>query len=288
MAGMPGPRPIRRGLAAVAIAAGLTLLAGGTSSGSPGGPPPVTKLQAALAHWATFPVQAPIRPVVIASGQQVDQPERFPSVAAADAFDAGAITMPGSLPSGPARLGGYELISASHAASVLTSGGTAGPAPSTRLTVTKVKLGAGIFATDRGRVALPAWQFTVRGVPGPAEVLAVAATQRYWPSSLKQVSTTISAAEPGRSGRALTLTVHGAPAGSGACEATYSIRQRSSAQAVAVDVGATVHDQGQNCAAAAEPVTLPLTLPAPLGSRVLVDAQNSAPIPVTQPLISSS
>jgi hypothetical protein len=31
-----------------------------------------------------------------------------------------------------------------------------------------------------------------------------------------------------------------------------------------------------------------VTLPAPLGNRVLVDAQNSAPIPVTQPLVSSS
>jgi hypothetical protein len=247
-----------------------------------------TQLGAALAHWASFPVQAQIRPVVIASGLQVNEPERFPSVTAADAFDAGAIAIPSSLPSNPARLGSYELISASHAAAVLTSGSTASPAPSTRLTVTSVKLGAGIFATDRGRVALPAWRFTVRGVSSPAEVLAVAAAQRYWPSSLKQVSTTVSAAEPGRSGRALTLTVHGAPAGSGACEATYSIRQRSSAQAVAVDVAATVHDHGQNCAAAAEPVTLPLTLPAPLGNRVLVDARNSAPIPVTQPLTSSS
>jgi hypothetical protein len=291
MAGMPGPRPIRRWLAAVAAAAGLALVAGCTSSGSPASPSspsPGTQLGAALAHWVSFPVQAQVRPVVIASGLQVNGPEQFSSVTVANAFDAGAITMPSSLPPGPARLGSYELISASHAAAVLTSGSTASPAPSTRLTVTKVKLGAGIFATDRGRVALPAWQFTVRGASGPAEVLAVAAAQRYWPSSLRQVSTTISAAEPGRSGRALTLTVHGAPAGSGACEASYSLRQQSSAHAVAVDVTATVHDHGQNCADAALPVTLPLTLPAPLGNRVLVDGRNSAPIPVTQPLTSSS
>jgi hypothetical protein len=82
--------------------------------------------------------------------------------------------------------------------------------------------------------------------------------------------------------------VRGAPAGTGACQASYSVRQRSSAQAVAVDVTSTVHFHGQNCSLGAVAVTLPVRLPAPLGNRVLVDAQTSAPIPVTQPPVSSS
>src|ERR1700760_1816567 len=132
MAGMPEPRPIRRWLGAVTALAGLARVPGGTSPGSPASPPSsaVTQLGAALAHWASFPVQAQIRPVVIASGLQVNEPGRFPSVAAADAFDAGAIAIPSSLPSGPARLGSYELISASHAAAVLTSRSPARPAAS--------------------------------------------------------------------------------------------------------------------------------------------------------------
>jgi hypothetical protein len=294
MTGMPAIRPRARARsAATALAFGLALalLAACTSSGSPASSPsPGTRLTAALAHWASFPAGAQVRPVVILTGDQVIGPVTFPSAADQDAFNAGAITLPRSLPSGPGRLGGYSLISAARAAQVLTAGGTASPAPSTKLTVTKVKLTSGIFATDRGRQVLPAWQFTLRGVAGPADVLAVATAQRFWPSGLKPVSTRTTAAQPGRSGRALTLTVYGAPAGTGACQVTYSVRQQSSAHAVAVDVIAQEHDHGAACPAGGRPapVSLPVTLAAPLGNRVLVDARSSAPIPVTQPLVSSS
>ncbi|HEX3751278.1 MAG TPA: hypothetical protein VHW06_12015 [Streptosporangiaceae bacterium] len=47
--------------------------------------------------------------------------------------------------------------------------------PVGRLTVTGVKLGTGLFGTDRGQQALPAWRFSFRGVTGTADVLAVAA-----------------------------------------------------------------------------------------------------------------
>jgi hypothetical protein len=293
MAGMPGPPWIRRGLgprwpAAAAVVTALVLLAGCTSSGSPDtSPSSGTRLAAALAHWASFPVGAQVRPVVIDPSRQVAGPASFPSQGVQDAFDSGAITLPRSLPANPGRLGSYSLISAGRAAQVLT-GGASRPASSTRVTVTQVKLTSGIFATDRGRQTLPAWQFTLRGVASPANVLAVATAQRFWPSRFVRDFTTTTAAQAGRSGRALTLTVYGAPAGTGACQASYSLRQRGSAQAVAIDVTSTVHFHGQNCSAAASPVTLPLRLPAPLGNRVLVDAQNSAPIPVTQPLVSSS
>ncbi len=296
MAGMPGPRPVRgrsgpaRLTAAAVLAFGLALvlLAGCTSPGSPGrSSSPGTRLAAALAHWASFPAGAQVRPVVIDPDEQVTGPAKFPSTAVQNAFNSGAITLPRSLPASPGRLSGYSLISASRAAQVLTSGASS-PAPSTTVTVTRVKLTTGIFATDRGRQALPAWQFTLQGITGPADVLAVATAERFWPSKFVRDATQTTAAQAGRSGRALTLTVLGAPAGTGACQASYSVRQRSSARAVALDVTSTVHFHGQNCSAAASPVTLPVTLPAPLGNRVLVDAQTSAPIPVTQPLVSSS
>jgi len=298
MAGMPGPRLVRgrsgpaRLTAAAALAFGLALvlLAGCTSSGSPGrSPSPGTRLAAALAHWASFPAGAQVRPVVVDPGGQVTGPTRFPSTAVQDAFNSGAITLPRSLPASPGRLSGYSLISASQAAQVLTSGASS-PAPSATVTVTRVKLTTGIFATDRGRQALPAWQFTLQGVTSPADVLAVATAQRFWPSGLKPVSTRTTAAQPGRSGRVLTLTVYGAQAGSGPCQFSYSVRQQSSAHAVAVEVIGQEHGHGAACSAGGipTPVSLPVTLPAPLGDRVLIDGQNSAPISVTQPLVSSS
>jgi hypothetical protein len=290
MAGMPGRHPLCRGLPVVAVLTGLALLAGCTSSRSPdSSPSPATQLGAAIAHWASFPAGATTRPLVVEAGADVSGAYGFSSDAAKTAFLAGAISLPGSLPAGPSSRAGFPLISAAQAVAALTARHASGPAPSTRLAVTRAKLGFGAFDTDRGQQVLPAWQFTIHGVSGLVNVLAVAGSARFWPSGLRQVSPRISAAQAGRSGRALTLTVQGAQAGSGPCQATYSVRQRSSGHAVAIDVVARQHDGGQaGCASVGYRVTLPVTLPAPLGQRVLVDAQTSAPIPVTQPLVSSS
>jgi hypothetical protein len=295
MAGMPGAHLIRRRphaawLSAAAVVAVLTMLAACTSSGSPASTPSsATRLDAAMAHWASFPAGAATRPLVVEAGADVSGAHGFTSAAAKDAFVAGAISLPGSLPAGPSSRAGFPLISAARAASVLTTRHASGLNPSTRLAVTRVRLGFGAFETDRGQQVLPAWRFTIRGVSAPVNVLAVAASARFWPSGLKQVSAGIWAAQAGRSGRALTLTVQGAQAGTGPCQATYSVRQRSSGHAVAIDVVANQHDSGQGgCASVGYRVTLPVTLAAPLGNRVLVDAQTSAPIPVTEPLVSSS
>jgi hypothetical protein len=292
MTGMPAIRSLARARsAATALAFGLALalLAACTSSGSPASSPsPGTRLTAALAHWASFPAGAATRPLVV-TGTDVSGSYSFTSAAAKIAFVTGAISLPRSLPAGPSSRAGFPLISAARAAAVLISHHTTGPAASTRLAVTGGKLGFGAFGTDRGQQVLPAWQFTIRGISGRVNVLAVAALARFWPSGLKQVFTGIRAAQAGRSGRALTLTVQGAQAGTGPCQATYSVRQQSSGHAVAIDVVARQHPSGQGgCASVGYRVTLPVTLPAPLGNRVLVDARSSAPIPVTQPLVSSS
>jgi hypothetical protein len=290
---MPGirlPRPWRAVTLALLGSLLLTSLVTGCTSGGPASPGPSgDKLTAALGHWASFPISAATRPLVVLTGADVTGPESFASGAAKIAFLNGAIDLPRSLPTGPASEGGLPLISAARAAAVLTSAHHGPSAPSTRLTVTGVKLGAAAFGTDRGQQVLPAWKFTIRGASGPVAVLAVATSGRFWPSGLKQVTTRISATQPGRSGRALTLITGGAQAGTGPCQATYSVRQRSSAHAVAIYVVATSHGGSQqSCSSVGYRVTLPVTLPAPLGHRVLVDAQNSAPIAVTQPLVSSS
>ncbi|HEY2519543.1 MAG TPA: hypothetical protein VGJ19_05495 [Streptosporangiaceae bacterium] len=289
---MPAIRSLasaRGGAAALAFGLALALLAACTSGSPASSPSPATQLGAATAHWASFPAGAATRPLVVEAGADVSGARGFTSGAAKIAFVAGAISLPRSLPAGPSSRAGFPLISAARAAAVLTARHASGMTPSTRLAVTRVKLGFGAFDTDRGQQVLPAWQFTIRGVAGTVNVLAVAAPARFWPSGLKQVSTGISAAQAGRSGRALTVTVQGAQAGTGPCQATYSVRQQSSAHAVALDVVARLHSSGQGgCASVGYRVTLPVTLSAPLGNRVLVDARSSAPIPVTQPLVSSS
>jgi hypothetical protein len=270
-------------------------------------PPVAPQLRAALKHWSGFPAGAAARPLVVDAYADVTEPPAFPDGAGKKAFADGAIDLPQSLPAGPARAAGYALISAEDAGRQLTRGQTqtaaptpvasvpqSGPPsstapPATRLTVTGVKLGTGLFGTDRGQQALPAWQFSFRGVTGTADVLAVAASGRYWPAGLKQVSTLDRAVQPGRTGRTLTLITSGPKEGTGPCEASYSVRQQSSADAVALYVVEQDHGGATACPAVGYlPVTVPVTLAAPLGTRVLVDALTYAPIPVTQSLVSSS
>jgi len=57
---------------------------------------------------------------------------------------------------------------------------------------------------------------------------------------------------------------------------------------VAVYVVERDHGGATVCASSGYPVRVPVTLAAPLGNRVLVNAQTFAPIPVTQSLVSSS
>ncbi len=299
------PDGIRRSAVAAAVLA-LAAVAG-CSSGSPSAPmPPVaSQLKSALKHWSAFPASAATRPLVVAAEVSVTGPEAFPDGADKKAFAEGAIDLPRSLPTGPGHAAGYALLSASAAARQLTASQTPAashqtPAPSpqasqasqafpsTRLTVTGVKLGTGLFSTDRGRKTLPAWQFSFRGISGTANVLAVAGSGRFWPAGLHQLPTDVSAVQPGRNGRALVLTAGGAKEGNGPCEASYSVRQRSSAAAVAVYVVETDHGGAGVCPADGFRVTVPVTLAAPLGNRVLVNALTFAPIPVTQFLVSSS
>jgi hypothetical protein len=182
MSAMPGIRLPRPWLAfALALLLGVPVAA--CTSGSPAGPRPTgSQLTAALGLWASFPAGAATRPLVVEAGADVSGAHGFTSGAAKIAFVAGAISLPRSLPAGPSSRAGFPLISAARAAAVLTARHASGVTPSTRLAVTRVKLGFGAFSTDRGRQVLPAWQFTIGGVSGPVHVLAVAASAR-WPSS---------------------------------------------------------------------------------------------------------
>jgi hypothetical protein len=92
-----------------------------------------------------------------------------------------AVRFPARLPPGPAVAGGFRLISARQAVAAFRSGAATGPPAGTRLRVTTVRLGTGVFLTGRGLRRLPAWLFGFAGVHGLAAVLAVVPARIFSP-----------------------------------------------------------------------------------------------------------
>jgi hypothetical protein len=132
-----GPARARRGVAVLAAGAlAVAVLAGCGSSADARSRPAGQGLGRALRAWSRFPAR---------------------------------------LPPGPATAGGFQVISAQQAVALFRSAAATGPPAGIRLTATRMRLGTGVFVTDRGLRRLPAWQFGFAGVRGPAAVLAVAA-----------------------------------------------------------------------------------------------------------------
>ena len=247
-------------------------------------------LQAALAAWAGFPVDASPRPLILLGGAQqtVTSPSfAFPNGDEKLAFLRGQIDPPIAWPASPGEAGGYRLITARAAfAEFMPPAGTDDPPTSTWLQTSSVQIGTASFESDRGPLQLPAWAFTFDGVPGSAAVLAAV------PASLYPVPAPLSAppglglagsAQVGSDGRTLTVETGGAPSGSGPCDAQYSLQVASSdtAVAIAVDVHMNPVPSGQACAAIAELIQLTNVLGAPLGARVVVDAR-AEPVEITE------
>ncbi len=280
---------MRRGRAAVLLTAGVAAaaLAGcgaaGTGPASTA-PQPGPQLRQALRAWSAFPVSASPRPLVLLGSPVADPPGGFPDGAAKLAYLEGAVTVPSVLPSGAATAGGYPLISASQAFGVFKSAAGKGPRAAVRLTVSAVRLGTGVFDTDRGLRRLPAWLFGLRDVRGPAAVLAVAPAAIFSaPGTAARKVPLVNEARLGGNGRTLTVWFVGAPSGTGPCTAAYHLALAESRTAVAV----AVHEhEGQpgpaSCAAVGFLRHVSTVLSAPLGARVVVDAASGTAVAVSQ------
>jgi hypothetical protein len=270
--------------AAMIAAAGLAtaLLAGctaGLASAPPG--PSGQRVQQVLRAWSAFPASASPRPLILAGPRITDPRSGFPTGAAKLAYLEGAFDLLATLPPGPAAAAGFPLISSRAAAGVLRSAAAKRPPTASRLTVTSVRLGTGLFATDRGSRELPAWLFGFAGVPDPAAVLAVAPSRIFAPPAGRASSASPEvSARLGPDQRTLTIRLVGAAPGTGPCTASYSVRQAASPAAVAVAVHEHAHG-GAACFSMGYLRQVKLVLPAPLGGRVLVDAASGAAIPVT-------
>jgi hypothetical protein len=241
-------------------------------------------VQRALRAWAGFPVDAPLRPVIVLGGGIVVAPRELRD---ALVFDTGRYRLGTAVPSGPSSLGGYPLISARSAYSSLRR---ATKPPSGMRPVVKIRmitLGRGTFVTDRGRQRLPAWLFFARGLRDPDAVLAV--RPYVVPRSLRLqlppwvvADTEEEFASASQGGKAITISFVGGHAGNQPCDDSYTASATPSRTAVAfiirdIPVPLPVNTY---CASVGYERTVTVHLSKPLGPRVLIDGADAIPIPV--------
>ncbi len=236
-------------------------------------------LSAALKAWASFPVGAHPRELILTGDQVV--PGGFPSNETKEAFLSGLFVAPSTFPSGPPDAAGFPLMSSEAAFHVMQSEGTPGPGDPAPLAITNVSLGTSSFNTDRGLQVLPAWMFTFDGVEKPAAVLAVAASSRFSAPAASSVPPGVGASTT--TGRTLDISFIGAAAGTGPCTADYAVDALESKTAVAVSVRETRSGDATEiaCTDVGYQRHLRVRLTVPLRNRVLVDAATKGPVAVT-------
>jgi hypothetical protein len=243
---------------------------------------------AALAAWKDFPADANPRPIV-----WLGAPNTISAYPGGDTKIAGicnklvlqaGLKLPtavppaatAKLPSGPTVT--YRAISAAAAFSALLripggGGGSTcdGVAP---LVITAVRWGTVGVSTDRGTAQMSAWLFQAEGVTGEFAYPGLDPSA-YWGGGLMADGT-----GPGvggrlsSDGRTLTIGLTGAPNTPGPCGADYTAAAAESDTAVAVAVKSIPHSSGMAvaCDAVGYFRTVTVHLNAPLGGRILVDA----------------
>jgi hypothetical protein len=242
---------------------------------------------ALLRAWASFPVHASPRPLVLAGGP-VGDPQKFLDGQAKLDYISGEFDGPASLPAGPSSANGYAVITADAALALLRSqlhGGFSGATPSqpaARLTITEVRFGSGTFATDRGDMTLPAWLFTFTRAEGTVSVLAVAPTA-IWSApgqaTPTQGGSSINGGTVGADQRTLTVSLIGAAAGTGPCTSSYALTLTESSTAVVATVTEVSHGSpGTVCDLVGHLRKVSAVLDTPLGNRVLLDAVTGQPV----------
>jgi hypothetical protein len=241
-----------------------------------------SRIDRALRAWSAFPVRASPRPLVLLEGYVLNPDGGFPNDNSKIAFGNGAITAPARWPSSATSDVGFPIIGAAAAFKTLTTPSSVLGSPPP-LTVTDVALGSGWFLTDRGPQLLPAWLFSLSGVQSPAKVLAVGPSRIYADPTFRSGNAPAQLAVTVGSGdRRLVVSFPGAPGGNGPCTERYTSDIKESKQALAIAIISHVNASGpQACALPAYTRHLTIKLAAPLGSRVVVDANSDGAAEVT-------
>lgn len=303
---VPGDVPLLRALSAglLAVVAGCGAGAGIGPAAPPGSPaaPPHSAAAApaiaaptgdALERWASFPVEAEPRPVVL-TGEAVLAPGTgFTSGDAKISFMTGRFAAPPDLSPSPRVEDGRSLLTAAEAYRALAASQQTPvlgePSPPTPVAVGSPTLGHARFGIDRGERELPAWRFAVEGARDPASVLALrpadyVATDGRGGSSGSTVAF-------GADDRTLTVTYVGSPPGPPPCGSPdAAIQPHESRTAVELELvmptpaafSAPTGDPSTSvgCPAVGAYRTAAAVLAAPLGNRIVVDDQGR-PLPRT-------
>src|SRR6185437_5258865 len=112
-----------------------------------------------LSLWNDSPAGSSPRPLVLAGPEIIDPTSGFRNGDDNDAYDAGNFTVAGALPDKVPTWHQQSLITAAQALADLRDTKPGTPPTSASLTITAARLGTATFVTDRGQLALPAWQF---------------------------------------------------------------------------------------------------------------------------------
>jgi hypothetical protein len=237
---------------------------------------PDVRLDAALAMWTSFAVDATPRPLVL-TGPDIIGPEYgFRDDVLKSAFCDGNFAPPLGFPAAPTTADGYPVMSAQDAFDALRAAGD-GQGSETTLAVAAMNLGSAAFELDRGRGVLPAWQVSLQEVTNPVAVLAAGIDARFRLPSIRRDNSLASACiEP--DDYTLTVGFVGGPP----LTFDYAAHTAESRTAVAVVIettrkppaGVRYHPIGYHR-------ELPVALHAPLGARVLIRGTDGSPMTVT-------
>jgi hypothetical protein len=255
----------------------------------------------ALAVWQGFPIDrrprpiVPTGPLVQFSGYTTGEAKQAAltgSYRVAVALPADPVPATVTLPDGPTAvplIGAAAALDRMRAAGDTRAGGRFPPPP---LNILGFELGTAQVLTDRGPLTLPVWRVHTADEVGPTVVLALADSALYRPSGLSSnaylTDLGIKSAVLSDDGRRLTLTVS-EPVPQCPAEPVYQstpkLTESASVVVVSFGVNRTGTVSGSAGAACNEMLqlreaTYPVDLAAPLGARVVVNA-DAAPVPVT-------
>lgn len=282
------PRTTRAALALLAVSI-VAASCSASSRGEKAQTPDQGALETALHTWSGFPVAASPRPMILLGPHVIGPAGGFLSSDAKNAFDSGQITPPATWPASPPTADGFAIAGTEAAfKTFVTSVSSPGPS-GTPLQTTAVKLGSGLFLTDRGYRRYPAWLFSLSGVQSPVAVLALKPSDLYSEHYVTQPE--LMSASVGADGKSLRVRFVGGAVGPGPCGATYSLSVEESTHAVAVSVRSHPNPSPTTtasppavpiaCSAVGYPDSAAAELEAPLGARVVVDGRSKGALVVS-------
>lgn len=146
------------------------------------------------------------------------------------------------------------------------------------IVITRARAMTTTLVTSRGTATVPAWEFTIRGLPDPLVRVAIA------PQDIDDQPSAAPALPAGPAGLVVTQGIEGASdrrlsfvIGVGACDIAVQARAHETEDVVVVGGTTTSPGPGTACPAILKLQPATVTLAAPVGDRLVVDAATGRP-----------